>query len=92
MPDIEDIQFMFHISFWLSLNGHIICNNLWPPDFPDLTPCDFYLGGNLKKLRCIKQIPHTLEELINNICETATISREELQRVNNKLCQNTECI
>jgi len=50
------------------------------------------MWGNLKNKLYKTNPPHTLEELINNICETATKSREKLQRVNNKSCQNTECI
>jgi hypothetical protein len=71
----------------------IISFGLWPPHSPDLTPCDFYLWGNLKD-KVYKTNPHTLEKLRNNICcKISAISGEELQRVNtNMFRRDTECI
>jgi hypothetical protein len=45
----------------------IISRGLWPPQAPDLTPCDFYLWESLKD-KVYKTNPHSLEELRNNIC------------------------
>jgi hypothetical protein len=40
----------------------IINSGLWPMCLPDLTPCDFYLWGNLKD-KVYRTNPHTKEEL-----------------------------
>jgi hypothetical protein len=57
----------------------VISRGLWPPRFPDLTPCDFYLWEILKD-KVYKTNPHTLEGVRNNIRrEISTISGEELQ-------------
>jgi hypothetical protein len=75
------------------VDARIISRRLWPPSSPDLTPCDFYLWGSLED-KVYKRNPHTLEELRNNIRrEAATISGEELQRVNNNAFRRyMECI
>jgi hypothetical protein len=46
--------------------GRIINCGLWPSPSPDLTPCDFYLWGNLKDY-LYRMNPHTQEELQENI-------------------------
>jgi hypothetical protein len=44
----------------------IISRGLWPARSPDLSPCDFYLWGNLKQ-KVYKTNPHTIEEPKENI-------------------------
>jgi hypothetical protein len=39
---------------------------MWPPQLPDLNPCDFYLCGMLKGKVYVKNL-HSLEELQENI-------------------------
>ena len=40
----------------------IISKNLWPPQSPDLTACDFYLWGTLKG-KVYRKNPHSIEDL-----------------------------
>jgi hypothetical protein len=59
----------------------VISDGLWPPRSPDLTPCDFYLWGNLKE-RVYQTNPRSLEDLKDGICrEISRISTAELKRV-----------
>jgi hypothetical protein len=52
---------------------HVISHGLWPPHFPDLTLCDFYLWLILKD-KVYKTNSHTVEELRNNIhCEISAV-------------------
>ena len=48
-----------------SWRGRIL--TVFGPPFPQLTPCDFYLGRSLKD-KVYKTNPYTLKELWNNIC------------------------
>ena len=53
----------------------------WPPRSPDLTPCDFFLWGNLKS-RVYVTNPTNLQDLKNNIYhEIAALSPETLMKV-----------
>jgi hypothetical protein len=57
----------------------IIKCGLWPAYSPDLTPCDFYLWGNLMD-KVYRTNPHTEEELKERIRrEILEVSLEELQ-------------
>jgi hypothetical protein len=52
----------------------VVSRGLWPPQSPDLNPCDFYLWGKLKDKVYVNN-PHTLDELKDNI--RVKISREK---------------
>jgi hypothetical protein len=62
----------------------IISHGLWPARSPDLTPCDFYLWGNLKD-KIYRTNPHTEVELKKNVQrEILNVSQEEILRSNSK--------
>jgi flagellar biosynthesis regulator FlaF len=59
-------------------DDYVFNHSLWPSRFPDLTPSEIYLCGNLKD-KMYKINPHILEEPRNNIrCEISAVSGEEL--------------
>ncbi|XP_031329964.1 uncharacterized protein LOC116160947 [Photinus pyralis] len=54
----------------------------WPPRSPDLTPCDFYLWGDIKDMVYIPPLPPTLGQLRDRITTVINnINRYKLQRV-----------
>ena len=58
-----------------------ISKGLWPPRFPDLSSCDFYLWETLKQ-KVYANNPHNLDQLKENITNAIRrITREELQTV-----------
>ena len=72
---------------WLqeAFNGRLIrlaFEDFWPPYFPDLSPCDFFLLGYLKSVVHEDPVPVTLEELKKNISrEVRRIKPETLRKV-----------
>lgn len=59
----------------------LVSRGLWPPRFPDLTLCDFYLWGTLKS-KVYADNPCTTDDLKRNITrEIIIIMPAELQRV-----------
>ncbi|GFW58337.1 transposable element tc3 transposase [Trichonephila clavipes] len=52
--------------------------HLWPPQSPDLNPCDFWLWGHLKQLVSCDQ-PRTLPDLKDNISHVLNISQNTLR-------------
>ena len=58
-----------------------VSKRLWPPRFPDLSSCDFYLLGTLKQ-KVYANNSHNLDQLKENITNAIRrITREELQAV-----------
>jgi hypothetical protein len=43
----------------------------WPPRSPDITPCDFYLGGYVKDQVCQPPMPQSIPELQDWISQAA---------------------
>ena len=55
---------------------------LWPPRFPDLTPCDFYLWRYVKDTVFKTPLPLTLDELKQCICTAIdAIMSDVLKRI-----------
>jgi hypothetical protein len=74
---------MAAISYMFS--DRVISEGLWPAHSEDLTPCDLYLWGSLKR-EVYKRNFHTLHELEKNIQEEISrISPAELQHVNQSM-------
>jgi hypothetical protein len=71
----------------------IVSCGLWSACLLDLTPCNFYLCGNLKDKVC-RMNPHTEEELKKNLQrKILEVFQEELLQVNSILCeQYRECL
>jgi hypothetical protein len=68
----------------------VVSRGLWPPQSPDLNPCDFYLWGKLKDKVYVNN-PHTLDELKDNIrVEISHITREELRHVAGNIFRRCE--
>lgn len=56
------------------------CGIEWPPNSPDLNPCDYYLWGKLKD-KVYRTKPRTLEQLKEKIIEESRqLTAEELKR------------
>ena len=54
----------------------------WPPTSPELTPCDFFFWGVLKKLVYVPLLPKNVDNLKVRITEVvATIDNAMLKRV-----------
>jgi hypothetical protein len=51
----------------------------WAPRSPDLTPCDFFSGGNLKA-QVYQHCPQTLEALMEAIMQEVAAIRPEMSR------------
>jgi hypothetical protein len=63
----------------------IISRGLWAPRSPDLSFCDFYLWGNLKR-KVYKNNPRSIEALQAEITRViGSIAMDELQRVSRNL-------
>lgn len=75
------------------LDQRLISTNLWPPQSPDLTPCDFFLWGYIKN-NVYATSPRTLEELKARIVEEITkIDFSMLKRIfTNLLKRCNTCI
>jgi len=55
---------------------------LWPPRFPDLTPCDFFLWRFVKDTVFVSPLPANLQNLCNRItAAVALVDRDMLTRV-----------
>lgn len=70
--------------------GHTTVSDIplitWPPIFPDLTPCNFFLWGYVKDTVYAPPIPKTLQELKEYIwAALGTIDSGILQNVWNKV-------
>ncbi|KAI6653098.1 hypothetical protein LOD99_3947 [Oopsacas minuta] len=62
------------------------CDFFWPPDSPDLNPCDFYLWGYLKSKVYSNPIPETTEDLKRNVRrEIRRIKAETLKKVSENI-------
>jgi hypothetical protein len=78
------------------LPGHVFClrgDIGWPPQLPDLTPCDFFLWV-YHKAQVYQHGPQTLEGLKEAITqEVAAIPPEMTRRVVEKYCERlSHCI
>ena len=70
----------------------IISKNLWFPQSPDFTPCDFHLWGILKN-KIYAGNPHRINKLEENIISAVeSISAEELLKVNNNFKRCQQCV
>jgi hypothetical protein len=74
-------------------DDRIISRGLWPARSPDLTPCDFYLRGNLKD-KFYRTNAHTEEELKESILRgIMEVPQKELLRGNfNLLKRYRACV
>ena len=52
----------------------------WPPRFPDMTPCDFFLWGNVKERVYVPPLPADLDELTNRITAVVKYATEDTLR------------
>jgi len=72
-------------TFRNTFPGHLISrfgDVPWPPRSPDLSTCDFFLGGGYLKSRVYAHKPHTLNDLKEDIRqEIRPIDRQLLARV-----------
>jgi len=51
----------------------------WPPRYPDLTPCDFFLWGFVKDIVFVPPLPANLQDLRNRItAAVAVVDRDML--------------
>jgi hypothetical protein len=74
------------------LGDGIISCGLWAARSPDLTPCDFYLWGNLKD-KVYRTNPHTEEVFKENIRrDILDVPQEELRVNFNLLKRYKECM
>ena len=54
----------------------------WPPRSSDMTPCDFFLWGNVKERVYIPPLPADLDELTNRIMAAVkSVTKDTLRRV-----------
>ena len=54
----------------------------WPPQSPDLSPCDFFLRGYVKRLVFVPPLPANIEEMKQRITAALeTVTEDTLQRV-----------
>lgn len=61
---------------------HDLAMFAWPPNSPDLTPCDFYFWGYIKDTVFVPPLPATLAELRRRITAAVnSIDRDTLQSV-----------
>nr|CAH7762191.1 unnamed protein product [Callosobruchus chinensis] len=69
----REVRDYLNVTFpnrWIGRNGPVA----WPPRSPDLTPCDFFLWGEMKRLVYHTEV-NTVEELSVRITEAAAFIR-----------------
>ena len=54
-----------------------VIKNLWPPHFPDLTTCNYFVWWHLKSM-VYKSNPHTIQELNDNISHAVAAIRSTI--------------
>jgi len=54
----------------------------WPPRSPDMTPCDFFLWGDVKERVYVPPLSADLDELTNRITAAVkSVTEDTLRRV-----------